>query len=358
MAFTENVTPGVHGIVLAGAYPDGQCALDQLAPRPLLPVAQQPLIHYVLRWMSDGGLRRVTICTNSAARAVREGVDGRSFGMQVDYLEDWSPRGAAGCVRDAGSRTDAQTFLVADGTAVPVVDVDELLEAHRASDAAVTVVVGADSTRRLRPTGVYVFDRWTSQFVPEEGFYDIKEKLIPRLYAAGEKVSIHMASEIAPRVVNAESYLALNQWAIERAQSHVSAGDGFVTAGEALVHESATVHPSARLLGPVIVGPRASIGAGATLIGPVSIGRGTSVGEGAVVSRSVVWSDCTVGTGAFVDRSMLADGARVETRKLLVSTVRGEARQATAPGSVTRRSGRALLAPLAAAFRPATTDHP
>lgn len=357
MALTENATSGVHGIVLAGAYPDGHCALDQLTPRSLLPVAQQPLIHYVLRWMSDGGLRRVTICANSAARAVREGVDGRSFGMQVDYLEDWSPRGAAGCVRDAGSRTDAQTFLVADGTAVPVVDVDELLEAHRASDAAVTVVVGADSTRRLRPTGVYVFDRWTFQFVPEEGFYDIKEKLIPRLYAAGEKVSTHMASEIAPRVVNAESYLALNQWAIERAQSHVSAGDGFVTAGEALVHESATVHPSARLLGPVIVGARASIGAGATLVGPVSIGHGTSVGEGAVVSRSVVWNDCSVGTGAFVDRSMLADGTRVETLKLLVSTVRAEARQAAVPGGLTRRSGRALLAPFAAAFRPATTDH-
>ncbi|HEX9188738.1 MAG TPA: NDP-sugar synthase, partial [Vicinamibacteria bacterium] len=193
-------------------------------------------------------------------------------------------------------------------------------------------------------------------FVPEEGFYDIKEKLIPRLYAAGERVSIHMASEIAPRVVNAESYLALNQWAIERAHVHVSAGDGFVTAGEALVHESATVHPSARLLGPVIVGPRASIGAGATLVGPVSIGRGTSVGEGAVVSRSVVWSDCRVGTGAFVDRSMLADGARVETRKLLVSTLRAEARQAP-PASLARRSGRGLLAPLAAAFWPPTTDH-
>jgi mannose-1-phosphate guanylyltransferase len=211
---SKDATSAVHGIVLAGTYPDGQCALDQLAPRPLLPVAQQPLISYALRWMSLGGLRRVTICANSAARAVRDGVNGFPVGLQIDYLEDWSPRGAAGCVRDAGSRTDAQTFLVADGTAVPVVDVDELLKTHRASGAAMTVVVGADSAGRLRPAGVYVFGRWTFRFIPEEGFYDIKEKLIPRLYGAGEPVCTHTASEMAPRVVNAESYLALNQWTI------------------------------------------------------------------------------------------------------------------------------------------------
>jgi NDP-sugar pyrophosphorylase family protein len=346
----------VHGIVLAGAYPDGQCALDQLAPRPLLPVAQQPLITYALRWMRDGGLRCVTICANSAVRAVRDGVDRSPDGLQLDYLEDWSPRGAAGCVRDAGLRTDALTFLVADGTTVPVVDVHELLDAHRAAEAAITVVVGADSAGRLRPTGVYVFDRWAFQFIPEEGFYDIKEKLIPRLYAAGETVSTHMAREMAPRVVSADSYLALNQWAIERARDHVSSADGFRVAGEAFVHESARVDPSARLLGPVLVGPRASIGAGATLIGPVSIGQETTVGEGAVVSRSVVWDGCRVGSGAFVDRSMLADGSRVETRRLVVSAVRADDQRTPAAGIPSARSGRALWAPLVAALRPATTN--
>ena len=223
----ENATPRIHGIILAGAYPDGQCALDQLIPRPLLPVAQQPLITYALRWMRSGGLRRATICTNSAARAIRTHLGPAAFDMGLDYLEDWSPRGPAGCVGDAGARTDADTFVVADGTAVPVVDIQELLEAHRASEAAITVVVGADSAGRLRPTGVYVFDRWAFHFIPEEGFQDIKEKLIPRLYAAGENVSTQMAHAVAPRVVNADTYLALNQWAIERAAHQVGSSDGF-----------------------------------------------------------------------------------------------------------------------------------
>jgi len=211
MGKVENANTRAHGIVLAGVYPGGQSELDQLAPRPLLPVAQQPLITYALRWMKGGGLDRATICANSASRAIRSHLDGSALAMRVDYLEDWSPRGAAGCVRDAGMTTDADTFVVADGTAVPVVDLAELLADHQTSQAAITIVVGADATGRLRPSGVYVFDRRALAHIPEDGFQDIKEKLIPRLYAAGESVSTHMAAGVAPRVVNAGTYLALNQ---------------------------------------------------------------------------------------------------------------------------------------------------
>jgi len=347
--------PGVHGIVLAGAYPGGPCSLDDLAPRPLLPVAQQPLITYALRWMGDGGLQRVTICANSAARAVRASIDRSTHGLHVDYLEDWSPRGAAGCIRDAGTRTEAQTFLVADGTAIPVVDIHKLLETHRASQAAITVVAAPDPAGRLRPTGVYVFDRWTFHFIPEEGFYDIKEKLVPRLYAAGETVVTHFAREMAPRVVNVDSFLALNQWAIERAVSHRSPADGFEPAGSALVHVSAHVDQGARLLGPAIVGPGASIGAGATLVGPVSIGEATSVGEGAVVSRSVVCRGAAIGAGAFVDRSMLGDDTRVGSRNVVVSTVRANPRRGGTRGAQARKVQRALWDPLVAALRPPVT---
>jgi mannose-1-phosphate guanylyltransferase len=124
-----------------------------------LPVALQPLVTYALRWMASGGLRGATICANTEARSIRATLKGSACGLRLDYLEDWSPRGAAGCVRDAGVKTDANTFVVADGTAVPVVDLVELLDGHQASRAAITVVVGADSAGRLRPNGIYVFDR-------------------------------------------------------------------------------------------------------------------------------------------------------------------------------------------------------
>jgi mannose-1-phosphate guanylyltransferase len=348
----ENGSPRVHGIVLAGVYPGGQCILDRLTPRPLLPVAQQPLVTYALRWMADGGLRGATICANSAARAIRARLDGSAFGLPLDYLEDWTPRGAAGCVRDAGTRTDATTFVVADGTAVPVVDLAELLEGHRSSGAAITVVVGADAAGRLRPSGVYVFERRAFDHIAADGFQDIKERLIPRLYEAGEPVSTHMAKEVAPRVVNADTYLALNHWVVERISRYQDTPDGFRNLGETVLHDSATVESTARLLGPVLLGPRVTVQAGATLVGPVTIGAGSTVGEDAVVSRSVIWSECVVAERSFVDRSMLVDRGVVAPGEAVISTLktrggRGEERKA-------RRSAGASWAPIVVSLRQAT----
>jgi NDP-sugar pyrophosphorylase family protein len=319
-------------------------------------VAQQPLISYSLRWMRDGGLRRATICLNSEARAVRARVDGAALGMRIDYLEDWTPRGAAGCVRDAGMKTDADTFVVADGTSVPVVDAVELLEGHRASGAAVTVVVGADAAGRLRPSGVYVFARRTLDFIPADGFQDIKEKLIPRLFGAGEQVSTHMARRVAPRVVNIDSYLALNQWAVESGSANLDSSDGFVTSGEAVVHATAVVERGARLLGPVLLGPRVSVHEGATIVGPVSLGPGTTVDRGAVVSRSVAWAGCFVGEGAFVDRCMLADGASIEPRKEVFSVVKVSDGRGVLRGQRSPKPTSSLWEPILAALRPVTTN--
>ena len=292
----------VHGIVIAGVYPAGS-ALDQLVPRPLLPVAQQPLITYALRWMSGASLQSATICANSGARTIRASLNGAALGLRLDYLEDWSPRGAAGCVRDAAARTGARTFVVADGTAVPVVDLGELVRAHRASEAALTVVVGADATGRLRPSGVYVFDRRAFDFIPADGFQDIKEKLIPRLYDGGRARGHAMASRLGPRVVNTDIVPGAQPMGDRAGRTRQSGARGLPDrAARPSCTRAPWSRPGARLLGPVLLGPRVSVGAGATLVGPVSLGPGTTVGRDAVVSRSVVWSGCTVGDRAFVDR--------------------------------------------------------
>jgi NDP-sugar pyrophosphorylase family protein len=341
---------GVQGIVIAGVYPVGRSPLDALIPRPLLPVAQQPLITYALRWMKDGGAERATVCANNAARSIRERLSSVELEIAVDFLEDWNPRGAAGCVRDAGLRTDARTFLAADGTAVPVEDAGELLAAHRSSGAVLTVVVGADSTGRLGPTGVYVFDRRALDFIPGDGFQDIKERLIPRLYDSGERVATHVARALAPRVVTTESYLALDHWAVERAARSPHAG--YRALGESSVHDSAWVEPTARLLGPVLLGPGVAVHAGATLVGPLSVGARSTIGSGAVVSRSVLWSGCSIGNGALVDRCMLADGVTVEPRRPLFGEVKAAVRRENGASA----AGTALWNPLAM-LRPVSHEH-
>ena len=95
----------IDGIVLAGTYRWSGASFERLVPRPLVPVAQAPLISYSLRWIRAGGLPRVFVCVNEATRQLRDRLgDGSSLGVKIDYSEDASPRGAAGCARDVALR--------------------------------------------------------------------------------------------------------------------------------------------------------------------------------------------------------------------------------------------------------------
>ena len=140
------------GIVLVGTHPWTNTAFERLPPRPLLPIAHRPLISYALSWLRDAGIRHTAVCANRETQ-VLESLLHRHVpeGLTVSYHEDPMPRGAAGAVRDAVTASDADVFVIADGTSIPNVDLVDLLSAHHASGAAVTVVSQNEPARSGKP---------------------------------------------------------------------------------------------------------------------------------------------------------------------------------------------------------------
>ena len=302
-------TGDLSAVVLAGTHHWSGSSFEKLAPRPLIPVALEPLISYSLRWLRQGGVRPATVCANGTSRAIEAALgSGDELNMELSYYHDGTPRGAAGCVRDAGLRTASEILVIVDGTAIPTVDLEELLASHCDSGAAVTAVVHRESSPSAPPSpgGVYVFERRVLDHIPDTGFQDIKENLIPKLHRAGERVVTHEADGFCPHVLNAQTYMVVNQWMVQRL-----ADKGRDQGDESLVHPSAWVEEGALLVGPVQVGARARIQAGATIVGPTSIGAESTVGRDALVARSAVWSGCTVGAGAVVHGCVVGDGAVV-----------------------------------------------
>jgi NDP-sugar pyrophosphorylase family protein len=350
------------GIVLVGTHPWTNSAFERLLPRTLLPIAHRPLISYALSWLRDGGIRAVAVCGNRETRALEPQLLRHvPQGMTLSYHEDAMPRGAAGSLRDAAAASDADTFVVADGTAIPTTELEDLLMAHQASGAAVTVVVHSEPGRHgnpsvQAPSGMYVFNRRALDLVPARGFYDIKEHLIPQLYRSGERVIAYPAGSVSPRVLDASSYLAVNEWMVERLAMTGGEPEGYVRAGSSLLHTSAVIAEDAVFVGPVIVGSGARVMSGAVVVGPTSIGCDARVGSGALVSRSAIWRRCVLGEQAVADRCILADDTVVEPgtqafRAVRVASVRREPRmirhatlEARETGSLEmfRRLGRVL----------------
>jgi mannose-1-phosphate guanylyltransferase len=315
----SNGIPGrrTAGVILVGTHPWTNSAFDRLMPRTLLPIAHRPLISYALSWMHRAGLHDVIVCGNRETQTLRK-VLGRHAprGMNVRYQEDAMPRGAGGSLRDAIASSDADTFIVTDGTVIPNVDVAELLRTHQQSMAAVTVVVHTEARRHGNPglqvpTGVYVFERESVAAVPERGFCDIKEKLLTQLYRDGLHIATFEAGAPSPRVLNESTYLAVNEWVIEQLASGGTVPEGYQLHGNALVHREASVAHDAVIVGPVVVAAGAQIRSQAVIVGPSSIGRDAIIEAGAFVSRSAIWRRSIVGTGASADRCVVGDDAVV-----------------------------------------------
>ena len=300
------------GIVLVGTHPWTNSSFDRLVPRPLLPIAHRPLLWYALSWFRDSGIEEIAVCANRETQMLESRLHRHvPSGVRVSYHEDAMPRGAAGAVRDAVAAHDADVFVVTDGTAVPNVDLSELLHAHRTSQAAATVVVHAEPNGNGQsiqvPTGIYVFNRAVLDHVPATGFSDIKESLIPTLHRAGIRVTPFRVATASPRVLDASTYLAVNEWMVEQLVAGRVEPDGYVKVNGCLFHRDAAIMPGASFVGPVLVGPGAHVAPGAVVVGPTSIGRDATVEAGALVSRSAIWRRCVIQDDAVIDRCIVGD---------------------------------------------------
>jgi NDP-sugar pyrophosphorylase family protein len=312
-------TSSIRGVVVAGTYRRADSAFDRLLPRPLLPVAHKPLISYGLSWLRHAGITEVAVCGNRETRDLQEQL-GRHVpaDMGFSYKEDPMPRGAAGGVRDASDGEAYDTYVVTDGSCVPTgVDLAQLLERHRASAAGATVVVYTQPGRSgapaaVIPVGIYVLSRAALEYIPRRGFVDIKEHLIPNLYKAGERVLAYGISHVVPRVLNAQSYLAVNGMVTESLVSGNAVPSGYYRRGEALIHTDTRVAPDATLVGPIIIGQGAEVRANSVVIGPTSIGCDVVINNGALVSRSAIWRRSIIQAGATVDLCIVGDGAVIQ----------------------------------------------
>ena len=158
--------------------------------------------------------------------------------------------------------------------------------------------------------------------VPDMGYQDIKEGLIPRLYDQGQHIAKYVvAGESFARVRCAGTYLAANMWALQRFLSDGCLPKGYAKVDGACVHESAEVDRSVRFVGPVLVESGTIIEADAIVVGPTTIGERCTIGRDTVISCSVIWDDCGVGTAAVLEHCILADHSGVDPGAVLRDSI-------------------------------------
>lgn len=118
--------------------------LTDILAKPALPVAGQPLVERILRWLASQGIDDVVLNLSHRPETVAERVgDGAQLGMRVRYSWEQPVLGSAGGPRHAlpllterGSR-----FLIVNGDTLTNVPLNDVIDTHARSGAAVTMAL-------------------------------------------------------------------------------------------------------------------------------------------------------------------------------------------------------------------------
>ena len=150
-------------IVMAGGQGSRLWPLTAIRPKPLVPVANRPVIAHLLHWLRRYHLSEVLVALHYRAEDIRRALgNGRDYGLRITYQVESEPLGTAGCVKAAEGWIAGEPFLIASGDALTDVDLTALQRQHGTRRAWVTLglkrvhdpshfgVVGLDAEGRVQ----------------------------------------------------------------------------------------------------------------------------------------------------------------------------------------------------------------
>jgi NDP-sugar pyrophosphorylase family protein len=139
-------------ILLAAGKSSRIASLSRGLPKPLIRVAETPIIIRNLRWLKSQGITEVFINLHFKPQEIRAVVgDGSALGLAVRYVEESEILGTAGAVRNIAANW-TEIFAVVYGDNLISTDLRRLAEVHQLSGAIITIGL---FDRRIHPhTGI------------------------------------------------------------------------------------------------------------------------------------------------------------------------------------------------------------
>jgi mannose-1-phosphate guanylyltransferase len=307
-------------------------------PKPAVPLLGAPLLRYTFATLAKAGVKDVGINTHHLPQ-VMEAVaraESQRAGLSLTVVHEAGEiQGTGGGIRGLRAVLQGGDFAVLNGDVLFALELGPVLDAHRASGAASTMVLlpmpegetynavevdPSGAVRRIAGkgpggaklsnwhfSGVHVMTPAVFDFMAPSGPEDINRDVYVKMIEAGLTVRGHVLTDRGaywsdlgspPRYAATHQQLLFGQVPTER----FGAANPFALPRGA---GNFWAHPTATLSGVKVAGP-AWFGEGATLEPGVLVGAAVSVGPGA-----------HVGAGAKLNRVAVLDGARVPKDVLL-----------------------------------------
>lgn len=186
-------------VIMAGGEGRRLRPLTYEVPKPLLPIADKPILNIILDQLRDEGIGQVYIVTHYKAEMIEAHIARLSYpDMEIHFAREPEPRGTAGGLAQVRQHLD-RPFIMMNADILTRLSFAKLLQTHEKTGAALSVVtkcreiqipygvIESDNEQAIlnfaeKPviavncnTGVYAMSPEALDAVPDEGYFDITD---------------------------------------------------------------------------------------------------------------------------------------------------------------------------------------
>ncbi len=270
--------------------------------KPAIPFLGKPLVGYVAEYIARFGIKDIVVNLHHQPQSVIAALgDGSDFGVNIEYtVEQPAILGTAGALDFARDHLKDDTFVIVNGKIISDIDIGEAVAAHKRSGAMATMVLKANH-KREKFTVVHTRDGAIDYFGPhatpvtEVELRDTEHDIVTPLMFTGIHIVEPAIFDLIPRDAFSDTVTDIYIPYIKnggRIAAHVAEGEWF------------ELSPIPRYLDISLAMMGACnmhFGKNCTLQGAVGL------------KDSIIWDDVTIGDGATLYRTIVADGVTIES---------------------------------------------
>ncbi|UWG48106.1 N-acetylglucosamine-1-phosphate uridyltransferase [Halanaeroarchaeum sp. HSR-CO] len=298
-------------------------------PKPMLPVANQPILEHVIEAVSGAGIEEIVLVVGYKRERIQTHFgNGQDYGVDISYAVQEHQLGTGHAVLEAEADVEDQ-FLVLNGDRIiesklvsevaqrlrdeggPVVSVTRVSEARNYGvvelvDERVTNIhekpTDYESTSNLINAGVYGFER---------SIFDVIRETNSQ--GAGEVELTTALNSIAKKdALTAVQYRG--QWLDVSYPWDLLTVTGSLVEGDGQDHD----RTGASVANDIAIGKDVRIGSNSTVRSRVALGANVSIGANVVLSNTVVLPDATIADGAVLRDAIVGENTVVGPNTTIV----------------------------------------
>ena len=128
-------------VVLSGGLGTRLRPYTLFVPKPMLPLAEKPLLQYIIEWLHKNGVKDMVMSVGYLRKSIEDYfLDGKDFDVNIDYVRLNNPLGTAGQLKEVEPHLDSR-FICLYGDSFYNFDLNDAISFHTKKNSLATIVL-------------------------------------------------------------------------------------------------------------------------------------------------------------------------------------------------------------------------